>query len=372
MQIENLVQGARDFACSLYQSQPGALIPNPISSGLRLLWDNVCPPPYPPPLPPSRPFEGGQCVCMVYLVEVRWNDGTVFGNNCYGPILGCRVLYTRRLNGLFDAAIQVMCRGTHDNGFSPCKSQAEWTTIVFQPDVPENGQGEIITVRPKFNQPDNCGSPPLGYPPPSVSPPYTSPPTTYNYNDGTDINFTFTVKPPSPYPIGSPPPPVCIDIKGPGFEFPVCFNPDGSISIGEGGGNNGDIEDILNQLNQLKDSFDDFKQDWDFEHNPPNFDTDPDINKEDKEPDKEGEEDDIEDLLGVSITLTKPSSDAQFGTPTVYFAGWLTFKLQNGYIERTPISFEGGYFPAPLGATGYAYTLTKGAEGKVRVYTKGN
>lgn len=369
-QFGDIVKSARDFACRLYSEQPGALIPNPGETVLRMAWDAVCPTPeYAPPPVPAPQYVGGQCVRVAYRVTFEFKAefrGQELTDNYTLDLFGALGKGTWRIlaNGLL--WMEMECHGVVGSAYSDALitvGREGYQTVGIN-----NIRLTNLTVSRLDNQPDNCGNPPSGYPPPTIQPPYVSPPITINHNDGTDYNITVTVNPPVPPGFGKPPPPVGVDINGPNFKFPIDFDFDGNVNIGENGG--GGDSDLNDKFDDFKNEWDDFKDDWDFDHNPPDLDTDPDVNKDDKEPDKEGEEDNIEGLIGVKLTLTKPSSDAQFGTPTVYFAGWLTFKLQGGQVERVPVNFETGYFPAPAGATGYAYTLTKGAEGAIRVYKK--
>lgn len=367
---DQIIDGARDFACGLYRLQPGALIPNPVEAGLRFAWDKLCgEPPKSPndlPLPPASPFQGGQCACVLYRMNVRFgitSDPSYVGLNEFvglGPIGGLRT----RVEGRREI-IEVSCRGRASEG---CLPEMVWREAYSQGNYPsvkftDLGIQDLQRIDGKS---DNCGNPPPVYPPAAPPPPggFISPPVTINYNDGTDLNVTFRLTPPLPPGFGKGPPPIVVEIDNPSFKFPVTFDFGGGVDIGDG------IGDLGDKLDDFKNEFDDFKEDWDFNFNPPDFNDDPDIDKDDKEADKDGEEDDIEGLVGIGLSLTKPSSDVQYGTPPIYFAGWLTFKLQGGYVERIPVNFGEGYFPAPLGATGYGYTLTKGAEGAIRVYRK--
>ena len=40
--FDRVVEAGKSFACSLYRTQPGALIPNPINDVLRVVWDDLC------------------------------------------------------------------------------------------------------------------------------------------------------------------------------------------------------------------------------------------------------------------------------------------------------------------------------------------
>lgn len=377
--LERVANAGKSFACGLYKLNPGAIISNPINDLIRASWDGLCgddPSNLPPP--PTSQFQGGQCVGVAYSVKVRFLQredyfGTIYETEYtrqQGAFYVVNSVFVDKRNGR--VSLFVNC-----NGYNSPNSGGG--------DIEMYGQNSNITltileieVIRLDGQPDNCGNPPKSYPPP-YSPPaggYNSPPTIVNYNDGSDFTVNFNLVPPT----GSDykkPPDICLTVSWGGADVELCFPPDALPNFGGDGGGGEDIQNLIDLVNSLKNDFDDFNNDFDdfnsdfdFNNDPPDFDTDPDINKDKKEPEKKGEEDNIEGLIGVKISLTAFPSDAQFGTPNIYFAGWLTFKLQNGYIKRTPINFEVGYFPAPPGATGYAYTLVKGAEGEITVYTK--
>lgn len=385
--FKKVVDAAKGFACGLYKQQPRALIPNLGEDILRFAWDNLCDPPQPdptvPPLPglppPPAPLPGGgQCVCVKYRVRLSYyfqqNISTpeleLFEQDfvMYGPVLDVR----RAVGSAF--GIEFNCRGA---GGGVCKAPGWYNLGGGHPT--QAGPYRIVSVARVDGQSDTCGNSPPVYPnvDPMPSGGYNSPPVNIQLGDTTNINVTFNVTPPVKPPSGFGPPPVVINVKNPSLNFPISFNFDGTINIASpgagGGGFPPGIEDKINNINDKTDNInvnlDDFFKDWDFNFNPPPYATDPDVIVDPGVPPEEGEED-KEGLLGVKIKLTKFPDKAQFGNPTVFFAGWLTFKLQAGHTERMQVNFEDSYFQAPPGATGYAYTLTNGAEGEVTVYSK--
>lgn len=67
----------------------------------------------------------------------------------------------------------------------------------------------------------------------------------------------------------------------------------------------------------------------------------------------------------ITITQRPKSNKIQFGegAPDILYCGWLEFKVENNYWQRSPIWFDQTLFLLPKEAQGYAYTLTNGAEG---------
>jgi hypothetical protein len=142
----------------------------------------------------------------------------------------------------------------------------------------------------------------------------------------------------------------------------ICYPFDRSPRLENPLGGDPQLGQILQDLKGLKD-------DYEFDSNPPLYADNDDVSSSPRPPATEGDED-VDNLLGVLVTLTKNPQDMQMGSPPIFFAGWLTFKAQGGYEVRHPIHFEQSYFPASEGATGYAYTFTKGAEGSIVAYSK--
>lgn len=155
----------------------------------------------------------------------------------------------------------------------------------------------------------------------------------------------------------------------------MTFNFNGGVSFGGGGDSNFNkddrkkLGDTYNNTNNLNNNFNNFNNIYNFNTVPPDYDDSPKVEHYDTPPAPDKKED-KDSLLGVRITLSKMPDKAQFGNPTVYFGGWVTFKLNDGYSPREQVNFKESYFQAPPGATGYAYTLTNGAIGSARVYSK--
>ena len=372
--FDRVVQAGKSFACSLYRNQPGALIPNPISDVLHLVWDNLCgddPDGLPPP--PASPFQGGQCQCRSYRIThvIDWNDGTSWTNtnDVWGAVTG---IYCKPgdLNNRCQPIVQ--CRGfTFQGG---CQPSGDYGVSSFSNGSPTGAPPRIrITSAVLLDgQPDNCGNLPPSFPP-SPPPPtggYTSPPTIINYNDGSDFTAIFNLKPPTG---DSPPPPdICLSVVVSGVEVKLCFPFGLPPSFGDG--DNGGIADILtdiqNNINNLQDDVDNLQDDFDKFTDPPPPESDPDLNETDSPDDGGGEEDNLPGLKWVVVQLTTLPVKAQFGTPSVNFAGWITFKIGGDYTDRIPIAFENGVFQAPPGATGYAITFTNQAKGISKAYTR--
>ena len=372
--FDRLVDAGKSFACSLYRNQPGALIPNPINDVLRLVWDDLCgddsdglPP------PPTPPFQGGQCDAVVYRVfyTILSSDGNSdsFGD-FYGPITGARVTFDNPEGPRSRARYFIGCRGGSDSPTGPTPPQ--FVFVGTNPNMPLDTSMQITNIERRDGQPDSCGNPPATYPLAPPPPPggYNSPPTSITYNDGDDFTAIFNLKPPTND--NPPPPDICLSVIVSGVEVKLCF-PFG-LPPSFGGDDSGDIGDILtdiqNNINNLQEDVDNLQDDFDKFTDPPPPESDPDLNETDSPDDEGGEQDDLPGLKWVLVRLTTLPVKSQFGTPSVNFAGWITFKIGGDYTDRIPIAFENGVFQAPPGATGYAITFTNMAKGISKAYTQ--
>ena len=384
---QQFVDRAHEWACGIYKTFPGALVPKVGDAGYKSIWDDLCfePPPsslpgLPPP--PASAFQGGQCCNLEYKVVVRFDffderpdQVSTLPSSYQGQILGIEV----RLQPQGDGTSVY----THFLKWKKCDGR------ILQEVVANDGRvqtfySRIEQVYTTYGVPDTCGNPPKEFPPSPPPPPegYKSPPIVITNNDGDEYNYTFNLFPPSPekYP-NDPLPPITVKVEGDdnSLKFDIDFNFGGDISFnspGSGGGNlpsgfNSKFVNLGGGIAGVGEGVAQLGGDFGFNFNPPNFATAPDVEKEEKEVADGGEEEgNKEGLLGVLVELTKPPTDVQFGTPNVNFAGWFTFLVQGGYAPREPINFEKGYFIAPPGSTGYALTFTKGAEGRITVYSK--
>lgn len=384
---QNFINKAHEFACGIYKQVPGALVPKYGDPGYKLIWDDLCyedPPSNLPGLPPPAlpPFEGGQCCDVDYkvVVRIRYVDGRPPTEVTFNPV------YQGKILGILNEELP------QPNGTTRVLVKLRWQKcdgrifeeIRGQDNLPRTFYMDIVRVYPAYGVPDKCGNPPKKFPEAPPPPPegYNSPPVLITHNDGDQNEFIFNLKPPTREKYGDAPfPPITVSVGGNNFDldFDIDFNFGGSVSInktGEGGsglpsGFGGEFKHLSNGLGGVGNGVTKMQDMLDFNFAPPEFDTSPEVEKKEESVDDGGEkEEDEEGLLGVLVELTKAPSDVQFGTPNINFAGWFTFLVQGGYEPRNPIAFDKGYFPAPPGATGYALTFTKGAKGKVTVYSK--
>lgn len=379
---KQVMEKARSFACGLYKNVPGALIPNVGEDALRFLWDSICDPTenvQTPALPglPSKPeplVQGGQCKKILYNIDCRFvfdgdttpGDQLVSGTQsiqCYGAIGATRTIpLGTNVDGSTRTRIEILCQGL--NG-EVAKDVQVWRTAVG--DVTNYRSHTFINRGRTDGQVDNCGSLPKSYPV-APSPPvngYNSPTTPIVLNDNDTINVTFNLIPPVVTTPSLKIPPVVVNVKSPSLNVPISFDIDGTINIGTPDKVDVDLSPLGDVLDVLSDNVNNLT----FNYNNPNYNTSTQVDivrvPSDDKGDKEAPE-----LLGVVVELTKMPDKAQFGEPTCYFAGWITFKNQGGYEPRYQINFLSSYFPAPVGCTGYAYTFTNGAEGAIREYRK--
>lgn len=377
--FNDFVDEAKKYACGIYKNFPGALVPNPSDAGYKSIWDDLCyeaPPGILPGLPPKPvpPFLGGQCCDGYYYVDYTnffpgiSGDGKRTSRELLGKILGIRITQNPGFR-VFEIEYQ-RCNGTklYESALSSGDPQATVT---------------INAVRPSRGQGDTCGNLPKKFPP---SPPvpvggYTSPPTIIISDDGDENNYTFNFYPPRKEDFPDTPfPPIVINVDGVNVDlnFDITFNFGGGVNVSVPGGGDaglspalaGEFKNLSDKLSAVGAATSDIKENVDFSFFPPFFPTAPNVQKEVKPVAAGEQEDNKEGLLGVYVELTELGKEVIFGTPNITFAGWLTFKLQGGYVPREPIHFEQGYFPAPSGSTGYALTFTKGAKGTITVFSK--
>lgn len=387
---DQIADAARTFACSLYRSQPGALIPNPISEALHHAWDAVCgdpPTAKPLPAPPAPPYKGGQCRCTLYRVYFSWlsnvyQPGTRQKNDglTYGAVEGITI---DQDTGSRSFTIYLIGRGKPPN---PCGNPGTRSIAVsgglFNGEVYSDLRIDSIVI--EGGGVDTCGDPPKVFPPAAAPPAggYTSPPVAITFNDGDTNNYYFNFTPPSPpsLPAGFIPPIVINYINAslsPSFKIPITFNFDGSINFGSpsGGGNFSDddrniIKNIQNNSNttnnnvtKINNEFNNFVNNTnnkppkpeDFDPPPPP--TDPGTHEKSY-------------LAAVEISLTELPKNAKTqygaGAPNVIYAGWFEWMRKGKACPREPIHFQGSVFLAPPGVDGYSYTLYTGYKGKAQ------
>ena len=391
---KQVAEKARQFACQLYKNVPDALIPNAGNDALRFVWDNLCDPPSNPqdpplpghPPPPAAPINGGQCVCAVYRIRVTYtyNSSTtgtniVTGNqtkDLFGPIGSLRVVsYPPSPDGSVPFDIDISCRG--ENGEPKgCTPAPVWRNMVSR--LPNYRSASTANLGRVDGGQDNCGNPPKEYPPALPAPPdgFKSPPTQITLNDGDNINITFNLKPPTYSPPTVVFPPINVNVTTPDFNIPLSFEFNGDINFGAPAAPpmtlppdvvnninniNNNTNNINNTTNNINNTLEDF-------FDPTPFESDPDVTKE-QDNVEGGKEEDKDGVMGVLVNLTKLPDKSQFGNPSVFFAGWLAFKRDEGYLPREALNFEQSFFLAPPGCTGYTVTLTNGAEAIVTVYS---
>lgn len=367
-----VVDAGKAFACSVYRNQPGALLPNPISDVLKLVWDGFCGDEDPVNLPPPQapPFVGGQCVTQ-YDIDFKFarpgqtpyeQTGRV---RRFGPVR--RIFWDLRFPGdpNYDPVSGPTARLflVHGDGSATGQEVASLGGASGGIDLDKSKYTSSITLVTRVDgQADNCGSLPPTYPPAPPPPAggYTSPPISIVYNDNTTFTTVFNLKPPTD--VSGGPPDICLTVTIQGVAFELCFPFDGFPSLGGGDGN---LEELIDELREdvleLQEDFDRFV-------NPPSPESDPNLSPVPLPGDGGGVEDDLPGLKWVVVALTTLPVKAQFGTPSVQFAGWITFKVGGEFTNRQPLEFERGVFQAPPGASGYGITFTNKASGTATAY----
>ncbi len=393
-----IANAAADFVCGLYADFPAAVVSDtsPNSFG-RGLMDSVCDGRRKPPPPTPKP-EGGQCSCVPYRVYYRFYSNDTAGERTFSDITGAIMGFREEPNPAIPGSRFQYLRYQVCDGDVPIGVQEYYVGLKF-----DDGSGEwkIDGIERLDNLPDNCGGSGHNFDPnlPRVIPtPRLRDNITVNYRDGTSITLPFAFIPVGI--VNNINPQIQVDVGGVkvNFDFSgakIDFgskndNPD--IPRNSSNDYSDDFARIERQFKDLQRKFDDqndrftdFKDDLDSikkdsedaakdRNNTPDPSKDPDLEKEPEEPPKSSDSKTVEKLQWVCVELTQLPNRVQWGdgAPNVYYGGWLEFKVGQCNLPRQPIHFKDSMFKAPAGATGFAYTLTNGAKGKVSVYkTKG-
>lgn len=345
----DLANDIANYACSLYRDYPGAFVgPKVLPGGafVKGLWDTLCKdrPGGLPPVP-APPFKGGQCVNVSYMFNtsspwvVQQTGGPpVNAKAIYGPVTARSAPYRGRFN---DWNCDVTCRDINGN-------------IVTQ--------GYLIGLRSEVaptltnfyrvdGQADTCGDIPPVYPVTPIPPAAYNREVPYAYNDGVTLGIPVIIAP--------------INVDGRlvfnagGLTFKLDT---GGVDVTRSDGSDVTLEQILGNLLELQGMLDAALNPLDPEDDPTlDYDTLPD--------DTGGEEEGLDGLKWVVVVLTNMPDKAQFGNPTCFFAGWITFKIGDDWTPREQVNFARSVFRAPGGASGYGVTFTNRARGTVTAYT---
>ena len=378
--LAGVADKAADFACDLYQGFPGAIIRSPIGAFNRGLMDSLCGPRNKLPPPPGPQTPGGQCVCEQYLVQWSFSDpedGRVGTGEVtvLGPVRGVRT--EDSVGGQRKTWILLS---------TDCDASGNSIGIKDGDILFDGSAGSTVTVTSVTKvdgSADNCGDASNSWNPnlPDVIPDdRKSGDVIINNNDGTSVNLPIVLigsgnvinfNPEFKVDVGGIE--VTFDVGGVSFDF---GNPSSDPSLppprNDSGADNFEriedaIERIRERIEEQQEDIDQIKKD---RNDSPPPDEDPEIEKEEDEEEDDSGDRDVDKLQYVCVHLTKLPNREQWGEsgPNVYYAGWLEFRIKDCYMPRQPIHFSNSIFKAPEGATGFAYTLTNGARGRVTVY----
>jgi hypothetical protein len=206
--LGNIANAARNGICNFFKAYPAVVIPSPGLYFLDATLDGLCEHSAPglPPAP-APPFTGGQCVCLLYQVNIGYTydrgDGTTPVTvppadtvQVWGPISSFELGKSSSAFP-YNNAVFVTCRGP---GFGSCGSAPSQVQAVSAPFGTPPGRilSYSASVRPVSGS-DTCGNLPPVYPPPTT-PPTPIPPTTNTYNlPSVSLTFnngeTFNVSP---------------------------------------------------------------------------------------------------------------------------------------------------------------------------------
>jgi hypothetical protein len=384
-----IFRGVRDVVCSYYFSFPDKIAPRAgvIGSINQAFMNQMCQYRELPPRP-QPPIIGGQCCDIEYDVNVSYimrrcnqnaliiqGSGTVRGT---GTVRGL-VLQTCITNsGL--SCLDVMfdsCTGqrTYQTVWSSTRKISKVDCQLVGTTDPKADFINDITSKYSISSiaavggiPDTCGNG-GGYPPtPPITPPDLQRDIDIKLPDGTEFKIPVTLK---------------LDYNDIDFslEVPITLDVGGiNVTVDLGGIT---INNSPENPNTSPDGGD--RLPTGEKHplplprgpvpccvpkKPPGSEGFEEDIKDEMDPKKE---EDIQDLQYVSVELTLIPSNAKSqagnGAPRVIYAGWFEFLTEGYAYPRQPIHFTDNMFIPPVGATGYAYTLYTGFQGKARVYT---
>lgn len=379
--VKGLASAIAKNVCDLYAAAPRGFVgATPVGSGVNSfgsgLWDSFCgniPEPALPP-PPQSPFPGGQCSCVGYNVDIsveirrRSDNGLVDTRlttlQTFGPITGIAI---EDPSPSGPDSVSVVLRGSFGNCQPGATSLTSAARELF---YMENLQ--VLSVTRADGLPDNCGSLPPQYP--DVQPSPTNPRVfPYAGNDGVErpINFSIDFDPTINGPLVRLPdiPNVCVGFGFSGIEIDLCTNKPGS-------GTGGDISEIEDKIDALRDILDRLEEDSkenlnkeDTDENPPDQ-TDP-----ENEPPDGGISKCVPNLRFVKVTLTNIPPNAnvevgQAGFDRIDDAGWFTFTKDGFFFPPQRIEFGGAIFEAPPGVECFTMQLRLGFTAVVTTVVK--
>lgn len=364
-----IVDAARGILCRRVVDFTKHFIPAPLDPLYEGVVGAACPSPrLPSPPAPGIPFTGGQCAGVRYRISgtydvehVGTDDSrglTFVAQDRFGPISGIRIESGTPLVGGSNGIVL----SHRDSSGNPIQ-----TVVASAGGFPNYKIANLrnVTVVRQDGQPDNCGNLPARYPDTPVP---TRPQLEVNVpievRPGVTVNVP--IVPIIPIVKGE----LNVDVGGINVKFDL-----GGITVG-GGGTGSLPSSVIDQLKRIEDAANDSADSaGKAEENtrrkrPPAADSELESNT--SPPTKGGDIEVGENLRAVCLHLTKLPSKAQFGvgSPDCHFAGWCEFKSQGCLFPREQINFEDSLFIAPEGATGFAFTLTNGAEGTVTIYSK--
>ena len=370
----NIVNGARDFACTLYQNSPGAAVgfadPTGIGAFNKGLWDRMCKPiDKVPALPPSSPFTGGQCP-ILYNVTASVTS-TINGapgatdtrtfTGLQGPIKGFRQVADENPTPPVEYTVYLDYAGG---------SESFGVQGIGSPAITS-----IDSIVPTGGGPDSCGNPPIEYPNTDA------PPIEFKTNINVDvggINVTIPVEfKPTVWVV-----PVILapQINVNAGPLTISFGPDGAnvtinpdvdinFTLPNKNDPSGQLPPAKPPVTTADDCCDAIFDRFD--------DVDTQLDK--IEQCACGPETEVLTLTfgaANSRTVTIPSgrfiaarlvADAigarvrgQYGgggAPDVEFLGWCSFGKGGNFGERIPVSYAGNYFIAPDAVSQFSYTL---------------
>lgn len=389
----DMANAAANAFCDAFNAAPGGFLAFPPThapfAATSDLVRKMCEPRDKMPPPPEKPFDGGQCPCILYRVNyTAYRDGTVWYAtyaDLFGPISGLSLGNQGELKtiGLF-------------YGSAACGGRQRFNLIAnFENYGMQVGAffAEINSVAPTDGSGDLCGNPPPQYPPavpdlgdlissptivlggePVVTPvkippvrlPVGSPlfplinvnvgGIDINFDlGGVDINISPDIQPPDILPNPNFPP---------GYNLPPYTPPAPTPDLAPITDKLNDIEDSLDdsngKLDDIKDKLDELD---DCDRCEPTVDitftsypsTNSRVVSSLRKP-----------LWKVKVTVTTQPINAKkepgMSAPDVLYAGWFWFVTDGHQHTREPLDCATKMFVAPVGANGFAYTCRVGFE----------
>lgn len=379
--LANTARAAKNGACELYRKYPKWITKNvnvssPLGAITRGFMDTLCKD-HPQGLPPSptKPFQGGQCACVPYNVDLV--QTTEFGQQIPFTLLNI----PGKIRGVKQTAFVenniTYYRWTLEAGEANCPG-----TVVLAQKVSELIKYTVSSVVRSNGQADTCGDPASDWAPDRQGePPASERDRVVVVNDRGGNSFTIPIgwfQMNNDFNLNVDVGGITFKLDMGGFEFNFTFNDDGEVTENNPGkcepdaDTKRDINDILDAVDRIEEIAKraeecacESAENTDSIKKP-----DPEETEEVEQPENKKKNPVPDRLAYVEIKLTqrpnKGTIQSGDGALDWMAAGWFEWcPVSGGALPRQPIHFDSSWFAVPDGipVKEYAFTLTNGARG---------